>query len=370
MLIFIDSNIFFNNWYLDNANFKNFINYLQKTDSKILISEIVCSEIDNKFLTELASLKKSFEAGLNRSKQLLNKSFDFDLDSLSKDYSLKKIISEKTKNAIFIPFNDISNSILVERAIKRIKPFQDKDKGFRDTLIWLSLLKYLKENNETENISFINNNSSDFFNNDKTDLHQDLKNDLKKNEITNEFKVYKSINDFIGEKVESEHQDLKIEEFLDKYIYPNEDTIEQQLEYHIEFESTQWFNKLLNESSSDFKDVHYILDYKFEILEGIEDLELLTWNFLSKTDIYAELQFVLRMVNFQVTIPRLVYDDARFSLKKIFPDIQRSKDFVQINTIRKVFVNTSFNISVYGDNNDDVAFDDLSINEFEIKNYT
>jgi hypothetical protein len=363
MLIFIDSNIFFNNWYLDNANFKSFLNYIDKTDSKILISEIVCDEIDNKFMSELATLKKNIETGINRSKQLLDKSIELDLSLFNMDYSLKKVITKKTEKAIFIPYNDISNSTLVKRAIKRIKPFQDKDKGFRDTLIWLSIIKHLEKINGNENVVIINNNSSDFFTKDKTDLHSDLKNDIKVSKIENTFKVYKSINDFISDKVEAEHQNIKIDDFLEKYIYPNEEVIEQQIEYHIEFESIQWFNDLLRESSPDFKNVNYISDYNFSIIEGIEDLELLNWSFLDKDSIYAELQFFLRIVNIRFTIPRLVYDDARFNLNKNFPDAEVNKDFALIDTFRKVSMNTSFNINIYDES---ASFDDLSINEFRI----
>jgi len=47
MLIFIDSNIFYNNWLVSNANFKNFFKYLKETHSDLLISVVVCNEVDH-----------------------------------------------------------------------------------------------------------------------------------------------------------------------------------------------------------------------------------------------------------------------------------------------------------------------------------
>ncbi|MCK0134916.1 PIN domain-containing protein [Arenibacter sp. S6351L] len=364
MLIFIDSNIFYNNWYLESANFKSFLNYVERTNTKILISEIVCREVDNSFLTEMASLQQTFKIALNRSKSLMNKSLNLDLKELDTSYSLRQIILKNTKKVVYLPFDNIENSILVDRAIKRIKPFQDKDKGFRDSLIWLSLLEYLQKQKGSEKVIFINNNASDFFNNDKTDLHSDLKNDIEEAQLKNDFKVFKSINDFIGGRAEEIHQNLTDEDILEKYIYPFEDEIQFQLDLYINEQTIQWFNQLLRDSSTSFSTINYVTDFSLEIFEGIEDPELLNWSFLAKDLIFIELSFILRIVNIEFTIPRIVYDDDKFLLKKELLDIKRSKDYVTINTIRRVFVNTSFNINI--EDEEDVQFVDLSINEFTI----
>jgi galactose mutarotase-like enzyme len=60
---------------------------------------------------------------------------------------------------------------VVKRAIKLVKPFTGQEKGYRDTLIWLSFLSYLKDNDIEGDVAFITNNKHDFFEvKEKTDL--------------------------------------------------------------------------------------------------------------------------------------------------------------------------------------------------------
>ena len=62
------------------------------------------------------------------------------------------------------------------RDLARKKPFSSSGSGYRDALIWLSLVSLLGESSEAENAAFITRNSKDF--GEAPRLHEDLLSDL------------------------------------------------------------------------------------------------------------------------------------------------------------------------------------------------
>lgn len=89
-----------------------------------------------------------------------------------RDFSEKKyrrILNERFKDIIkkyqieVIPTPIIGQDVLIERSLKRVVPYSPRlgDKGFKDTVIWLSLLRDAKSNLDFNYILF-SNNSQDF----------------------------------------------------------------------------------------------------------------------------------------------------------------------------------------------------------------
>ena len=361
MIIFIDTNILYNNWHLQNANFIYLFNFLENTNSELFISEIVCDEVDNKFNSELDSLKKSFNDNLKKAKSFIGNSLEFNLTDLDVNFSIKEIINGKSDRVVFFSYDNISNKTLVERAIKKIKPFQSEDKGYRDTLIWLSFLEKISSLKDKSKIAFINNNSSDFFNSDKTSLHDDLKKDLEKYELLNEFCIYESIKDFINKEVNMEQRKYTRNQILENFIYPNERMIEETVEMHINSESANWFSNLIKRHTESYKEIIYLTNYNFHILEGIEDPEVISWSETNENAFFAEICFYLRIVEFEFTIPKAVY----LSKQELFNDLSKfynveiENDFATLYAIRKVFMNVSFNFDIKEN-----TLSDFVINEF------
>ena len=178
MLIFIDTNVFFNNWFVSNADFKFLFNYLENTNSTLLLSELVCEEIDNLQNRGIQTIISNLNSEIKKAKKLNKTVPAFDFEQLNTIYSIKEILSVKTSNLKYITYNQIEQSTVVERALKQIKPFQEGEKGYRDTLIWLSFLKYLEENNVSEDVVFITNNKSDFYVAKERAFNPDLAKDI------------------------------------------------------------------------------------------------------------------------------------------------------------------------------------------------
>lgn len=360
MIVFIDTNIIYNNWHLNNANFKYLLNYLENTKSKLIISDIVCDEVDNKFRTEIQNLKKQFNEAIKRSKSLLNNSPEIDLNILEPNYSVKELFSSKTKNVIFLEYDNIPNSLIVDRAIKRIKPFQDKEKGFRDTLIWLSFIEYLKANNIEEDVAFINNNSNDFFNKEKTLFHSDLILDINRLELSNNFEVFKSLSDFIANVEVKEQYKYNFDDILEKYIYPNEDTIEADLESYLNSHTATWFGKLLKNNSEVMSGIVFLNDFELEIIEGIEDPELINLSFINDNVFFIELSFILRIVDIKLTVPTIVYKEKQDAFNIKFYDIEINDDKTTMSIIQKMSFGISYNYKLKEE-----SINDLTINSFQ-----
>jgi hypothetical protein len=359
MIIFIDTNIFFNYWHLQNANFIYLFNFLENTGSKLFISEVVCEEVDNKFKTEIESLKKNFSDGIKKSNSVLLQAPELDLKLLDTEYSFRKTLSSKTNNVTFLSYDEISLQTLVNRAIKKVKPFQYEDKGFRDTLIWLSLLEFLSKNKEKSKIAFINQNSSDFYNPEKTTLHDDLKNDLETYNLKNEFSVYESIKDFIKLEVNLDQHKFNNSQMMEDYIYPNERLLEEAVESFINSQSKNWFSDIIKQNGS-YSDIVYLNGYKFHIFEGIEDPEFVNWSEINPGSFFAQGDFFLRLVDFEFTIPKAVYSSNKEHYDKYYYEIEIENDFATIKTVRKVFMNVSFYYDVEKN-----EFSNLAINKFK-----
>jgi hypothetical protein len=342
MIIFLDTNIFFNNWHLKNANFKFLFNYASNTNSTILISEIVCDEVDNKVIQETNSLLDTIKSNFEKYRKILDEDITIDLEIGSKDYSFKKIITKLSDFVVFYDYTEVDNSLLVKRAIKKIKPFQDQDKGFRDTLIWLSFIDYIKTNNIKDDIIFINNNSTDFYNKSSDDFHSDLRNDIDEFKLPNKFKVYKTLHSFVSQTIDKSKHGLSIDEIYEDIIYNNERLIEDELENYISQMPILEALKIFSRNSESHKILTSISKFEFQISEGMEDTELLNYVILPDDSIYIELNFNLRIVDVGYTINTSIYRDNYDFLFTTFFNSEEINDFTQFYDYLRIDFNIAF----------------------------
>jgi DNA-binding transcriptional ArsR family regulator len=74
---------------------------------------------------------------------------------------------------------DVEHAELVRRAASRRKPCNSSGDGYRDTLNWLTLLAVVS-NNLDDQVIWVSNNSQDFGAGDNEELHEDLKEELRR----------------------------------------------------------------------------------------------------------------------------------------------------------------------------------------------
>ena len=176
------------------TQFEDFIDFLGTNDVvdyyKINISEITLEElkkqINDKYKEELLKLKESY----NKFKNVHNIKFDEDA-SVKYDEILKKLMRDyiENYNINIVETKNISLQNILNRAINKNKPFVgengNSDKGFKDAVLWESIIEYAKK---TENKRFIlfTKNVQDF----PKELEDEFRNFTnKKIEIVNELSI-------------------------------------------------------------------------------------------------------------------------------------------------------------------------------------
>ncbi len=197
----MDTNILRADFLLQSPAFKKLIDFTNKTGSSIILPQIVSEELTSLYAAEL-------KAGINRCAKeidfinvmLMNEkiasTLEIDVATMSKDYI------KRTKRHLGIgcqqepKYQEHYLNEIVNRAINRIKPISEKGEEFRDALLWLTIVDFLKDHRYCDSV-FISNNKKDFANDTGTDLHDDLKEDLTRSNL--KLTYYNSLNSFINE---------------------------------------------------------------------------------------------------------------------------------------------------------------------------
>ncbi|HYH15708.1 MAG TPA: PIN domain-containing protein, partial [Flavisolibacter sp.] len=133
---------------------------VKNSATTLLISEIVCQEIQNLYaegLSEAVSQSKKSYKNLGRFFQQKS-----EFAEPTNSYDFKTILQSTFEFIEFVGFSNVPHQIVVERAIREKLPFRQNEKGYRDTLIWLSLLENLSKKSEGDEIIFISKNTNDF----------------------------------------------------------------------------------------------------------------------------------------------------------------------------------------------------------------
>lgn len=194
--LFIDSNIFIADFKMKSPAFKILFDVLPKTDIQLCVSHVVMLEVTNKYKERI---KEIYDEIISLNKKITK--FDVDL-GINLD---RKKIHEKSieyinffkstiqSNGTIYPIPEISHFDIINRELSRQKPFKPNGAGYRDYLIWQSiLLDLIKYKNE---VHFISNNIQDFMQNGEIAI--DLQMDLEENNIPIDLlKIYNSLEEY------------------------------------------------------------------------------------------------------------------------------------------------------------------------------
>jgi hypothetical protein len=219
--IIIDTNQFFPDWLLSSARWSNLIEYLNRTDATLIFPEIIWREIGENYVCE--GQKKQRAACQNLQAYLDHRHFYYsngnaavkhspvsiDRDQLLQNEDWNSIqkaylacLKEKLKidPRHIITFNHQWLEKITDRAIKHTKPFaQESDKGFKDSILWLTLLDLKNRAGFSDNpIVLISSNTKDFSDgNNPPKLHADLIAEASRERLQIEY--YKSLDAFLDD---------------------------------------------------------------------------------------------------------------------------------------------------------------------------
>lgn len=197
----IDANIIRRDLKLNDKNFEVLVDYLGRTNSKLILPSIVVEEIKGLYKRVLEERFDEYSKSVEKLKSTLlflemPKSPDLDIEGDSNKYIdfLHNKLGTNADN--IIPYKNEYLPELVKRAIERKKPLDNKGQQFRDGLLWLTLLDYA-ESTEEKLIAFISDNPTDFSDKGESVLAKELIEETKKRGV--EIKYFKTLNDFAKE---------------------------------------------------------------------------------------------------------------------------------------------------------------------------
>lgn len=255
MIIYIDSNVFFDDPYLAKSTFSIILEKVRNSNGVIKMPEVVYSETLNNLLNKNISeardgLRKPDKhitkylagSGLEEKYKLpilddaeITTSFHNRYDELTTEGVLE-IINHNTIDKDYL-LNDI-----MHRALNCIRPFSAGKEEFKDTIIWHTVIEDIKQNEYTK-CFFISNNNSDFFEKNSVDnktetasFHKDLLKDIPEgvqllplrslNNLIEETKdMFEPQNDVSLKSEDSEGVGVTIE-----YAFPEIDLNEEYVE--------------------------------------------------------------------------------------------------------------------------------------------
>lgn len=205
MKVVLDTNIIFSDFHLNGAKIKDLCESAKSIGATIYIPAVVIDESINKYCEKIQDCKTKIDKVFSDFERLTDKKVNLSQKSIDvitkekEEYAKFFNAQIRRLNINIIPYPSTSHKDLVSRDLARKRPFQESGKGYRDALIWESLLTICTKPNDLfdmPQVVFINKNHKDFCL--EGDLHPDLREDLSKLNINEEHvEVVEDIDVFI-----------------------------------------------------------------------------------------------------------------------------------------------------------------------------
>lgn len=205
MKVVLDTNIIFSDFHLNGAKIKDLCESAKSIGAILYIPAVVIDETINKYCEKIQDCKTKIDKYFSDFERLTGKKIELTQNSLDvitkeKEEFIKYFeVQIRRLNLEIIPYPSTSHKDLVSRDLARKRPFQESGKGYRDTLIWESLLTICTKCNnlfDMPQMVFINKNHKDFCL--EGCLHPDLREDLAKLGINKDYvEIVEDIDVFI-----------------------------------------------------------------------------------------------------------------------------------------------------------------------------
>ncbi|MGV8921385.1 MAG: PIN domain-containing protein [Pseudomonas sp.] len=361
MHVFLDTNFFHNDWHLKSSSTRLLFHYLNNEAYPLLLSTLVVEETENLHRRTAQEAHLTF----HKRAHVLNGLFpDFKLPASTLDnfseYKLKPLLAKKIDHLLSVEYENIPQSTVVKRAIAARRPFKDNEKGYRDTLIWLSLLSYLKEHAIEGEVAFISTNTTDFMAPDKKDFHPDLLEDIRREGLPCELLYFDSLASFLQDRVDSEAHlidESKVIDLVGRYL---EDEGVEAMENLAETQIGDLENHLFSTNGV----LANASPISATLVEGMEDLSLDSTIKLDRDNIHVTCTYNLRIITLSVDIPfsdYKTYEDHISASSNIF-DVSILANIATLSAIIRPYFTASF---TFNTSNDD--YDGFSVDEIEYR---
>ena len=275
MIVVVDTNIFHGDPRMRRANFRILLGQHAKGSVRLVLPEVVVREVPKLFATQLDAAVTAIKSAATKLRDLGHDPGAINVPNVGKarvayDKWLRNFLKERN-----IEVSPLTGDVdeLLDQAVAERRPFRAKSMGFRDALIWRSVLQLAEE----DEVILVTKNWKDFAQDEKRPdvLHEHLREDLKAAGLAGDrLRLVASLEDFIKAEVPTADQVLTSAQLL---LEENDDWREQLFEavhealYGLDLE---WSDRVtvVETASAEIDDVA-VHDVKVEAIEIVDAFE-------------------------------------------------------------------------------------------------
>lgn len=339
MNVFLDSNIFYGDWWLQSAPLRSLIYFLNNENHTLFISRLVLQEVENIHRRETEAARADLQKASKALTKLTGRAAEIgQVQDLQ--YDLLELLRQRVDNVTVIEFAGVEQQRVVDRALSVRRPFQTNEKGFRDTLIWMSLLDHLQSHSPIIETAFITKNAADFFQGkEKCEWHPELLEDIQRAGVSVP-KPYRGLEAFLKEKVDSNDHVVDKTRLLSEV----QDDLELMAESEFGVKNSLATNAAGKFLFGDFAGLDVVLESAADVIEGIEDFEVVSTTKLSGHEAYIKCFFDLRMVSFNFMVSRRFVDlhRAEIDLRGVVVQATLEDEYVVLGVVGRPYFDASF----------------------------
>jgi hypothetical protein len=213
MKVILDSSVFVRDLQMNTPSFRTFLSQAANVGHQFMMLEIVQDELLNKYKEMLYEHKRKIDGGIRDLRVQTGRDLaiyltDDDIVQMVDEYADHLHQQLKESKVIMVQYPSVSHQKVVQRALQRRRPFDSEgQRGYRDTLIWESILELITK--EPAEVAFISQNPRDFA--EKTNvLHSVLSEEitaLNNNNIAVTY--YPDLDSFVSQEITPRLQGLE-----------------------------------------------------------------------------------------------------------------------------------------------------------------
>ena len=203
MRIVIDSNIICSDFHLAGTMFRVFFDGLARMGDSLYVPQLVLDEVKNRYSEKLEGCRYAIDSELHEVRRLTGKPFSSPVpedtaQAIIEEYGQTLEDRLHKAGAFIVEYPGVAHQAIVQRALSRMKPFTESGVGYRDTLIWETVISIAES--DSEPIAFITEDS-DFADHEAL-LHPDLIEDLEERGLDpDRIVLYEDLESFVIDRI-------------------------------------------------------------------------------------------------------------------------------------------------------------------------
>lgn len=227
MNVLLDSSILRRYLSLKGAQIELLVDYLDKTDSRAVLTSLVLEEVKQLYRNELVDRLNRYKDSVNSLRGIqtslkLPELAQVDIDAQVEQYVKNLHAQLGIEPGDAVGFKNEYLTDLVTRAVQKKKPLDEKGHQFRDGILWLTLLDYAAGDKDRM-LAFISANTKDFADDSRIGLHPDLLREAEGRGVS--VKYFDSLDSFL--KAQAALIDFVTFDWLEEHL--DDDEIEGQV---------------------------------------------------------------------------------------------------------------------------------------------